>query len=190
MTHPNEPGKPDNNDKPQPAIPNQYSFLWLSAAFFLMFLWLQDTGRPQQQELAYSEFKGAVLNGQVQEVTLRNEEIRGRFTEAGAARFSSDTGRSTENFLTLRPPVDDPDLLSLLERQEVVIRGAPSGRPWWQDLILGFLPWILLLALMFWFWGAAQKRMTQGGGPFDYAKSRARRARKETSSTTWTTWQA
>ncbi|MFB2764470.1 ATP-dependent zinc metalloprotease FtsH [Marinobacter shengliensis] len=184
MTNPNEPGKPDNNDKPQPAIPNQYSFLWLSAAFFMMFLWLQDTGRPQQQELAYSEFKEAVLNGQVQEVTLRNEEIRGRFTEAGAARFSSDTGRSTENFLTLRPPVDDPDLLSLLERQEVVIRGAPSGRPWWQDLILGFLPWILLLALMFWFWGAAQKRMTQGGGPFDYAKSRARRARKETSTTT------
>ncbi|MDX5385350.1 MAG: hypothetical protein LPK15_05255 [Alteromonadaceae bacterium] len=37
MTNPNEPGKPDNNDKPQPAIPNQYSFLWLSAAFFLMF---------------------------------------------------------------------------------------------------------------------------------------------------------
>ena len=77
MTNPNEPGKPDNNDKPQPAIPNQYSFLWLSAAFFLMFLWLQDTGRSQQQELAYSEFKEAVLNGQVQEVTLRNEEIRG-----------------------------------------------------------------------------------------------------------------
>ncbi len=39
---------------------------------------------------------------------------------------------------------------------------------------------------MFWFWGgAAQKRMTQGGGPpFDYGKSRARRARRETSTTT------
>lgn len=51
-------------------------------------------------------------------------------------------------------------------------------------MIRGFLPWILLLALMFWFWGAAQKRMTQGGGPFDFSRSKARRARKETSTAT------
>src|SRR5690554_7044951 len=37
---------------------------------------------------------------------------------------------------------------------------------------------------MFWFWGAAQKRMTGGNSPFDYAKSKARKARKETSTTT------
>lgn len=80
--------------------------------------------------------------------------------------------------------MEDPELLPLLEQQEVLIRGSRSGRPWWQEMILGFLPWILLLALMFWFWGAAQKRMAQGGGPFDYGKSRARRARRETSTTT------
>lgn len=174
--------KPENN--PQPATPNQYSFLWLSAAIFLMVLWMQGANQPQQQELAYSEFKEAVTAGQVAEVTLRNEEIRGQFTEAGAGRLSSDTTPSTTSFLTLRPPVEDPELLPLLERQQVLIRGAPSGRPWWQELILGFMPWILLLALMFWFWGAAQKRMTGSGGPFDYAKSKARRARKETSLTT------
>ncbi|MFO8142660.1 MAG: ATP-dependent zinc metalloprotease FtsH [Marinobacter sp.] len=171
-------------DNPQPAIPNQYSFLWLSAAIFLTVLWMQGANQPQQQQLAYSEFKEAVTAGEVAEVTLRNEEIRGQFTEAGAGALSSDTTPSTTSFLTLRPPMEDPELLPLLERQQVLIRGAPSGRPWWQDLILGFMPWILLLAIMFWFWGAAQKRMTGSGGPLDYAKSRARRARKETSSTT------
>ena len=179
-----EPEKQSKDPSPQPAAPNQLSFIWLSAAIFLMFLWLQDSGQPQQRELAYSEFKEAVLNGQVAEVTLQNEEIRGQFTDSGAGRFSSDTGSTSTRFLTVRPPVEDPDLLSLLEQQQVLIRGAASGRPWWQELILGFLPWILLLGLMFWFWGAAQKRMTGGGSPFDYAKSRARRARKETSSTT------
>ncbi|MBB5320225.1 ATP-dependent zinc metalloprotease FtsH [Marinobacter oulmenensis] len=185
MTAPNDPKKPDNGSQaPQPAIPNQYSFLWLSAAIFLMFLWLQDAGQPRQTELAYSQFKEAVTAGQVESVTLRNEEIRGQLTESGAARFGPDTGTPVRDFLSLRPPVEDPELLPLLEQQQVVIRGAPSGRPWWQELILGFLPWILLLALMFWFWGAAQRRMTQGGGALDYAKSRARRARKETSTTT------
>lgn len=63
MTPNNEPEKQNQTPQPQPTIPNQYSFLWLSAALFLMFLWLQDTSQPQQHELAYSEFKQAVMNG-------------------------------------------------------------------------------------------------------------------------------
>lgn len=185
------PGGPDNQQqKPdqhqQPAIPNQFAFLWLSAAIFLMVLWLQDGGQPRLQDLAYSEFKTAVMNNQVAEVTLKEESITGLFTDSGAADFSSDSPArtSTPGFQTIRPPMEDPALLNLLEEHEVVIRATPSGLPWWQEMIRGFLPWILLLALMFWFWGAAQKRMTQGGGPFDFSRSKARRARKETSTAT------
>ncbi|WP_203301012.1 ATP-dependent zinc metalloprotease FtsH [Marinobacter sediminum] len=172
MTAPNEPGDRKPSDSPQPAIPNQYSFLWLSAAIFLMVLWLQDSGQPKLQVLAYSEFKTAVINGQVAAVTLKDERITGQFSDADAG------------FQTIRPPMEDPALLNLLEEYDVTISAAPSGLPWWQELIRGFLPWILLLALMFWFWGVAQKRMTQGGGPFNYGKSKARLARPETSTTT------
>lgn len=172
MTTPNPSDDRQPSGSPKPAIPNQYSFLWLSAAIFLMVLWLQDGGRPELQELAYSEFKEAVINGQVSAVTLKDESITGRFSD-------SDSG-----FHTIRPPMEDPELLAVLEESEVTISAAPSGLPWWQELIRGFLPWILLLALMFWFWGVAQKRISQGGGPFDYGKSRARLARRETSTTT------
>lgn len=172
MTPPNEPDNRKPSDAPQPAIPNQYSFLWLSAAIFLMVLWLQDSGQPELQVLAYSEFKTAVINGQVAAVTLKDERITGQFSDADAG------------FQTVRPPMEDPALLNLLEESDVTISATPSGLPWWQELIRGFLPWILLLALMFWFWGVAQKRMTQGGGPFDYGKSKARLARPETSTTT------
>ena len=180
----NQQQKPDQNQ--QPAIPNQFAFLWLSAAIFLMVLWLQDGGQPRLQDLAYSEFKTAVMNNQVAEVTLKEEFINGLFTDSGAADFSSDSPArtSTPGFQAIRPPMEDPALLNLLEEHEVVIRATPSGLPWWQEMIRGFLPWILLLALMFWFWGAAQKRMTQGGGPFDFSRSKARRARKETSTAT------
>ena len=187
MTAPNGTGNPQQpGNNPQPAIPNQYSFLWLSAAIFLMVLWLQDGGQPRLRELAYSDFKTAVVNDQVSEVTLKEEAITGLFTDSGAASFSSDTPSqaSTPGFRTIRPPMEDPSLLGLLEEQGVTIRAMPSGLPWWQELIRGFLPWILLLALMFWFWGAAQKRMTQGGGPFDFSRSKARKARRETSTAT------
>lgn len=80
--------------------------------------------------------------------------------------------------------MEDPALLGLLEEHQITIRAAPSSLPWWQEMIRSFLPWLLLLALMFWFWGAAQKRMTQGGGPFNFGRSKARRARRETSTTT------
>ncbi len=188
MTEPSGPDnrqeKPDQNQ--QPAIPNQFAFLWLSAAIFLMVLWLQDGGQPRLQDLAYSEFKTAVVNDQVAEVTLKEEAITGLFTDSGAAAFSSDSPARTSSpgFQTIRPPMEDPSLLTLLEERDVTIRATPSGLPWWQEMIRGFLPWILLLALMFWFWGAAQKRMTQGGGPFDFGRSKARRARKETSTAT------
>jgi cell division protease FtsH len=187
MTAPNGPGnqqKPDNN--PKPAIPNQFSFLWLSAAIFLMVLWMQDGGQPRLQELAYSDFKTAVMNNQVAEVTLKEEAITGLFTDSGTAAFSSDSPsrESSSGFHTIRPPMEDPSLLNLLEEHKVTIKATPSGLTWWQELIRGFLPWLLLLALMFWFWGAAQKRMTQGGGPFDFSRSKARRARKETSTAT------
>ncbi|GGE71322.1 ATP-dependent zinc metalloprotease FtsH [Streptosporangium jomthongense] len=186
MTNSNNPGKQSPPTDQKPEIPKQYSFLWLSAAIFLAFMWLQDSGAPKLQELAYSEFKTAVINDQVSEVTLREENITGLFNDQGRASFSSDdaTQGSSPGFNTTRPPMDDPELLTLLEAHDVTIRAQPSGLLWWQELIRGFLPWILLLGLMYWFWGSAQKRMTQGGGMFDYGRSKARRAIKETSTTT------
>lgn len=186
MTAPQGPDqqKPDKNQ--QPAIPNQFAFLWLSAAIFLMVLWMQDGNKPRQQELAYSEFKTAVAERQVSEVTLKSEAIVGTFNDQGMTDFSAESQarQPTTGFHTVRPPMEDPELLPLLEQNNVTIRATSSELPWWQQLIQAFLPWILLLALMFWFWGAAQRRMTQGGGLFDYAKSKARRARPETSRTT------
>ncbi|KEF32688.1 MAG: ATP-dependent metallopeptidase FtsH/Yme1/Tma family protein [Gammaproteobacteria bacterium] len=187
MTEPNGPQDQKPSNTPQPAIPNQFSFLWLSAAIFLMVLWLQDADKPRLHELPYSDFKTAVVNDEVAEVTLKEENISGLFTDSGAARFSADSASSSQSspgFHTIRPPMEDPELLALLEDHQVTITAAPSGLPWWQEMLRGFLPWILLLALMFWFWGAAQKRMGQGSGPFDFGKSKARRARKETSTTT------
>ncbi|WP_150910437.1 ATP-dependent zinc metalloprotease FtsH [Marinobacter halotolerans] len=186
-TPPNGPGNSKQPEKnPQPLIPKQYSFLWFSAAIFLMVLWLQDDGQTRLQELAYSDFKTAVVNGQVSQVTLKEEEITGQFTDSGNAAFSSDSTsqKSAESFHTIRPPMEDPSLLNLLEEHQITIRAAPSGLPWWQELIRSFLPWLLFLALMFWFWGAAQQRLTQGGNPLSFSRSKARRARKETSTTT------
>ena len=117
--------KPDNPPTPpQSTLPNQYAFLWLSAAIFLMVLWMQGDNQARQQDLAYSDFKAAVVKQQVAEVTLKAEEILGKFTEAGAAAFSGDRSdaRPATGFRTIRPPMDDPELLPLLEDHGIYIQ--------------------------------------------------------------------
>lgn len=186
MTNPNSSEKQTPPANQQPEIPKQYSFLWLSAAIFLVFMWLQDSSTPKLQELAYSEFKTAVANDQVSEVTLKEDNITGLLRNQGLASSNTDNASqsSSPGFSTTRPPMDDPELLTLLEAHDVTVRARSAGLEWWQELIRGFLPWILILALMYWFWGSAQKRMAQGGGMFDYGRSKARRSVKETSTTT------
>jgi len=186
MTNPNSSEKQTSPANQQPEIPKQYSFLWLSAAIFLVFMWLQDSSTPKLQELAYSEFKTAVANDQVSEVTLKEDHITGLLRNQGLVSSNTDNASqsSSPGFNTTRPPMDDPELLTLLEAHDVTVRARSAGLEWWQELIRGFLPWILILALMYWFWGSAQKRMAQGGGMFDYGRSKARRSVKETSTTT------
>lgn len=94
MTTPNHSGKLTPSPDQKPEIPKQYSFLWFSAAIFLAFMWLQDSGTPKLQELAYSEFKTAVVNNQISEVTLKEENITGVFSDQGRAALSSGDRKS------------------------------------------------------------------------------------------------
>ncbi|MEP1214462.1 MAG: ATP-dependent zinc metalloprotease FtsH [Marinobacter sp.] len=175
--------KPQQSQQPQPPqVPAQYSFLWLSAAIILMFFWLQDGGQPPVTELPYSQFKEAVANEQVEEVTLRADHIDGQLTEEGGGAWAKDT--SSLRFHSVRPPIEDPDLLPLLESHGVTISALPAEPPVWQQVLTNVLPWLLFLALLFWFWSYAQKRMMQqGGGVLGFNRSKARRVEKQFSRT-------
>ncbi len=180
MTQTQKPQQPEQPQNPQ--IPAQYSFLWLSAAIILMFFWLQDGGQPAVTELPYSQFKEAVANEHVDEVTLRTDHIEGRLTEEGGRALAD--GSPSLRFHSVRPPIEDPDLLPLLESHAVTISALPAEPPLWQQVLTNVLPWLLFLALLFWFWSYAQKRMMQqGGGVMGFNRSKARRVEKQFSRT-------
>ena len=190
MTSPNTPQDPNrqqpdqtpDSQNQQPDIPPWYAFLWMSAAILLMMLWLEQGQQAQRVELPYSEFTSALEEGHVDEVTLRGDRIQGQFTVQGAEAHGGDNDSS--GFNTVTPPMENRELLTLLESHDVTIRAEPAEPPWWQEMLVGALPWILLLALLFGFWSVAQKRMMQGGGPFSFGKSQAHRVQKEESDTT------
>jgi cell division protease FtsH len=68
--------------------------------------------------------------------------------------------------------VGDPNLLSLLETHEVVVNVKPPQTPWFTILLTDGLPVLLMLVVMFWI--GRQALRSQGGGIFNFGRSRAR----------------
>ncbi|MDN3523616.1 ATP-dependent zinc metalloprotease FtsH [Halomonas ramblicola] len=155
-------------------------FLWFAVGILLIFHYLDATDREVQADLTYSEFLEAVDADQVASVTLRGQSVEGRFSEAGReARDDSEA----ETFTTTRPDVEGERLLERLEGQGIEIIAEPVDPPWWQRVLIGALPWILILGLLFWFWNRMQQRMMSGGGPLGMGKSQARQITSEQSRT-------
>ncbi|WP_442777724.1 ATP-dependent zinc metalloprotease FtsH [Sediminicurvatus halobius] len=162
-----------------------YTFIWLSVLILVLSTWTQGEQAPGVREIPYSEFRAAVVDGEVREVTLRGNRLRGEFTDAAAERRGG--AEATPRFYTIVPAQEDRTLLRLLEAHQVTVRAEPTEGPWWQQLLLGVVPWILLLAVFFWLWFYAQRRMMAQGGPgglFGFGRSRARRFREKTPSVT------
>ncbi|WP_404417629.1 ATP-dependent zinc metalloprotease FtsH [Vreelandella aquamarina] len=160
---------------------NQWGlFFWLTIGIFLAFYYLQGVEQPQRVDLAYSDFLEAVESEHVESVTLRGQSVAGELSDAGREALSVD---ESEGFETTRPTIENTRLLERLEDNGVQVSARPTEAPWWQQVIAQALPWILILGLMFWFWGRMQKRIMAngGGGMFNMGKSQARQIRSEDS---------
>ncbi|MFP4137272.1 MAG: ATP-dependent zinc metalloprotease FtsH [Halomonas sp.] len=165
-------------EETQPSPRQWLLFAWVALGIVLLFHYLDAAERQVQIELTYSEFLEAVEEGHVESVTLRGQSVEGSFSDAGLDARDSDEG---ETFETTRPDVEGERLLERLEENGVRMTAEPIEPPWWQRVLIGALPWILILGLLFWFWNRMQQRMMSGGGPFSMGKSQARRITSEQS---------
>ncbi|EWG98981.1 hypothetical protein Q427_27575 [Halomonas sp. BC04] len=169
---------PGDGKAQYPQRPQWVLFLWFAIGILLIFHFIDAAEQQAQVELSYSEFIQAVDQGHVEEVTLRGQSIEGLFTEAGQ---EAQEAEGVETFATTRPDVEGERLLERLEANQVHISARPVDPPWWQRILVGALPWILILGLLFWFWNRMQQRTMSGGGFFSMGKSGARQVRSEES---------
>jgi cell division protease FtsH len=154
-------------------------FAWLTLAVVLFVYFTSDLGEPASNRMTYSQFLSAVDQGRVAEVTLRGQEIEGELTEQAVAE---DDRIDIARFETLRPEVEDQRLLERLENNGVEVDVEPAEPPWWAEILLRALPWILVLGLVFWLWNRmAQRAMSGGSGLFGFGRSKARRIERERS---------
>ena len=114
---------------------------------------------PAGRQISYSEFKAAVRGGQVAEVVVGEQSIRGT--------FNRDVNGS-RNFNTAR--IEDPKLLEELDAAGVKYTGEFVSR-WLPEVISWVIPIVLLFAL----WSFFFRRMGGAeGGVMSFARSKHR----------------
>ncbi len=143
----------------RPSSPLWYGLAFLLALGLAQMYYLAPAGRS----IPYSEFKSLLKSGQVVEVSIGDQLIRGTLKqEAGG------DGKQSRQFTTTR--VEDPKLVEELEAKGVKYTGEMNNH-WLPDL----LGWIIPLVLLVGIWGFFFRRMSGAeGGVMSFARSRAK----------------
>ena len=129
--------------------------------------------------VSYTEFMSLLESEKVASVTFRGDRLDGALNTS----IPTPAGGQTTLFTTRIPPVEDPQLLSLLRQQGVEI-GAEAAEDaagaWWVTL----LPWILIIGFWFFLWrrmaGGLPGGLGRGGDLKDFLRGGVRKVEGET----------
>jgi len=137
--------------------------LWMLIALAMVFLFNTfKTQKVEQEEISFTDLNAAVEAGKVKEVTIKGQEITGKYTET--------SGKEKKTFHTYAP--EDPDLVKSLRAKNVKITAKPlDDNPWYMSLLVSWLPMLLLIGVWIFF----MRQMQAGGGKaMSFGKSRAK----------------
>jgi cell division protease FtsH len=158
--------------------------IWIAAFIVLAYLFFQAFAPQDKMDLSYSEFKRQIKKGNVSEITIRDKEIKGQFKEPYTIRSPQEEKQSSySSFATVKPDIEDPELITILEEQDVIIYAKKEGNAWLGSVLLLALPWVLIIGYFVYMRKKMGKQM-QGlgqGNIFGIGKSRAKRFKKSKS---------
>jgi cell division protease FtsH len=166
--------------------------IWVLLAWLIfIYMFRGFAPSPASRKISYTQFKNHVHQDNVAEITMQGNEISGKFKEvnsqekkAGSEQrqpsvfsFFRNDPSQVQYFKTIKPDMQDPELLPLLEKHNVTIRAESQQRSWFWTLIISLLPWVLILGLFFYVSKKMQERMMgggRGGGIIGFARSKAK----------------
>ncbi len=132
----------------------------------LLLFSMMDARTGATEELTYTEFSRELERGNILEVTLAD----GAMVEGVLKAPIRGERGEIESFETHLPVRDSEVLLERLEQQGVTISARDAGRDW-TAILLGILPWILIIGI----WIFILKQMQSGGSKaFQFGKSKAK----------------
>jgi len=193
MANQQQPGGPDNQQQgqqqqhpffQQTPQPTWVRLLWFAVLLMAILYVSQTIMAPRVNTIPYSQFKEKVGSGNVAEVTMQGHQITGRY-KSGQSEAGDKSQKTPEamQFKTVAPAMQDPELINLLENNDVTIHAKSTKQSWFVNLLIAILPWVIIIGAFFYFSKKMQDRMGggAGGGIFGFGKSKAKQFEKSMS---------
>lgn len=134
--------------------------LWMIAGIILVSVFnVFGPRREPEQRVTYSQFINEVKQGNVNSVTISDQELTGIM-------------QNNKVFSTYLPIANDSQLLRELVDKGVNVKGRPPEQPGLLMHLINLLPWIVLFAI--WIYVLRQQAGGGRGGAFSFGRSRAR----------------
>lgn len=155
--------------------------LMLGIYLYQYFSSSSNSSTPQRTELRYDQFYDQITAGNIKTATIIGQtDIQGDLCSA--------VGGNTQ-YHVYQLPDGDPGLTKALLGEKptctqsvTIITQAPTDNSFWLNLLISFLPWVLLIGLFIFL----SRRATQGQqGIFSFGKSRAKLILEDRPSTTF-----
>jgi cell division protease FtsH len=155
--------------------------LMLGIYLYQYFSSSNNSSTSQRTQLYYSDFYNQIQAGNVKTATIIGQ------TDIQGELCSPVSGNTQYDVVQL--PNGDPNLVPTLLKEKptcaasvTVVTQAPSDNSFWLNLLISFLPWVLLIGLFVFL----SRRATQGQqGIFSFGKSRAKLILEDRPSTTF-----
>ncbi|HSA78744.1 MAG TPA: ATP-dependent metallopeptidase FtsH/Yme1/Tma family protein, partial [Nitrospirota bacterium] len=123
----------------------------------------------------YSQFMEQLNAGNIKSVFIKKEQVNGEFIkETSVLQPGEKKPAQVKYFQTILPSFQGEGLLSLLKEKNVsiTIESSEQGALW--QMVIGFLPWVLIIG--FWVLMTKRSQQIQGGpgGLFTFGASKAK----------------
>jgi cell division protease FtsH len=144
------------------------AFLYVWSSFF-------STGAPAQYTINYSQFMEQLNAGNIKSVSIKTLHVSGEFVKEVNIQLQGEKKpANVKYFQTFLPSFQGEGLLSQLREKNVIINIKSAERGYFWQILIGILPWALIIG--FWVLIMMRNQKIQGGpgGLFTFGASKAK----------------
>jgi cell division protease FtsH len=164
-----------SGEQVRPMPPGQWLFLMGILVVVTLMVWLQF-GRGGGKLVSYSFFRGQLESESknIERVVFSEDKISGEWKEP--PDDPNEPGKKLpKKFTTVRPPIEDKDLIGLLEKNKTVYDSDPSNWGQGANVLISALMLVLMVVFMWFILRRSADPMGAGGMMGSFIRSPAKR---------------
>ena len=168
-------------DKKSPIAGITGTYWRLIAGFFilavLLYVWsgFFSTGGPQKHTINYSQFMLQLNDGNIKSVSIKKLLVTGELTnEVSIQSPGEQKPAQVKYFQTFLPAFQGEGLLSQLREKNVLITIEPDDQGLLWTILVGILPWVLIIGVWVFIMRRSQQIQGGPGGLFSFGASKAK----------------